>query len=301
MLECVVNVSEGRDPAAIEAIAAAGGDGLLDVHSDPHHHRSVLTLAGDEHELDEAVHRVTREALRRIDLRAHTGVHPRLGAIDVVPFVPLHGVQATQARSTMEDAMAARDRFARWAADELALPCFLYGPPPDRSLPDVRRQAFRPLVPDTGPSLPHPTGGAACVGARALLVAYNLWLADGTPLDAAKAVAARLRSDAVRALGLDVGGRAQVSLNLVDPLSVGPAAVYDAAVSLGAAVAGTELVGLLPGAVLDAIPSDRWPQLDVSPDRTIEARLADALKRRRRFPAGGPATAGGAGADAPAR
>lgn len=304
MLECVVNVSEGRDQATIAAIAAAAGDCLLDVHSDAHHHRSVLTLAAeDEQELDHAVHQVTRQTLQRIDLRSHTGVHPRLGAVDVVPFVPLDGVQATQAGdgSTMADAVAARDRFARWAARELNLPCFVYGPPPERSLPEVRRQAFRPLLPDTGPSVPHPTGGAVCVGARPLLVAYNLWLADGTPVEAARAVAARLRSPAVRALGLDVGGRAQVSLNLVDPHVVGPAAAYDAAVALGAPVVATELVGLLPQALLDAIPPDRWPQLDVGPGRTIEARLADAaLRRKRRSPGGGPATAGGGGAGAPA-
>jgi glutamate formiminotransferase len=295
VLECVVNVSEGRDRAAVDAIAAAGGDCLLDVHSDPHHHRSVLTFAGDDQALDRAVRDVTREALHRIDLRAHTGVHPRLGAVDVVPFVPLDG-------STMGDAVAARDRFAQWAADELGLPCFLYGPPPARSLPDVRRQAFRPLLPDTGPSLPHPTGGAVCVGARPVLVAYNLWLADGTPVDVARAVAAQLRSPAVRALGLDVGGRPQASLNLVAPLDVGPAAAHDAAVALGAPVVATELVGLLPRAVLDTIPPERWHHLDVGPARTIEARVAAVAARpKRRSPGAGPATAGGEGAGAPAR
>ena len=257
MLECVVNVSEGRDRRAIDAIAAAAGACLLDVHADPHHNRAVLTLAGAA--VEEAARAVAAEGVRRIDLRLHVGVHPRLGAVDVVPFAPL-------AASTLADAVAARDRFAGWAGDELGVPCFRYGP--ERSLPNVRRHAFTALSPDTGPSVPHPTAGAICAGARPVLVAYNVWLADGVGVATARRVAKEIRGPQVRALGLDVGGRAQVSMNLVDPVVVGPAAAYDL-VAARAPVAGAELVGLVPAAVLAAAPAGRWSELNLSEDRVL--------------------------------
>ncbi len=265
MLECVVNVSEGRDRAVIAALAAAAGARcLLDVHTDAHHHRSVLTLAGDG--VETAARAVAAEAVARLDLGRHSGVHPRLGVVDVVPFVPL-------GPSTLADAVAARDRFLAWAAGGLDLPGFAYGPPPDRSLPEVRREAFTTLAPTAGPRVPHPTAGAVCVGARPVLVAYNVWLADGVGVDEARRVAAAVRRPGVvRALGLDVGGRAQVSMNLVDPLAVGPGAAFDAVRAL-VAVDGAELVGLVPAAVLDAIPRSRWAELDLDPSRTIEERL----------------------------
>ena len=264
MLECVINVSEGRDGEVVGAIAAAAGRHILDVHSDPHHHRSVLTLAGPD--VEAAAREVTREAVARIDLRTHAGVHPRLGAVDVVPFVPLGD------DDDHETAAAARDRFARWAGAELALPCFLYGD--ERTLPEIRRRAFVDLAPDTGPDRPHPTAGATAVGWRPLLVAYNLWLAGGD-VDVARAVARTLRSEHVRALGLDVGGVAQVSCNLIAPSVVGPDAVYDA-VAGTTAVARAELVGLVPDAVLSTVPRHRWAELDLDRSRTIEARLAAA-------------------------
>lgn len=247
MLECVLNVSEGRRRPVLDALAAAAGADLLDLHADPHHHRAVLTLVGED-----APRRVAARALELLDLRRHQGVHPRLGVVDVVPFVPLAG-------STMDDAVAARDRYAAWSP----VPCARYGPG-GPTLPEVRRRAPRTMA-------AHPTGGITAVGARPVLVAYNLWLAD-TPLSVAESVAASLRSPAVRALGLQVGDRVQVSMNLVDPLTVGPADAYDA-VSLRVGVAGAELVGLLPRAVLDRAPAERWEQLDLGPDRTIESRL----------------------------
>src|SRR5581483_608418 len=205
------------------------------------------------------------EAVARLDLRSHAGVHPRIGVLDVVPFVPLAG-------STVDEALTARDGFAAWAADALALPCFLYGP--ERSLPDVRRGAFRTLAPDTGPSDPHPTAGAVAVGARPVLVAYNLWLAPGTPVAVARAVAKEMRGQAVRALGLDVGGHAQVSCNLIQPETFGPGAAFDAVASR-CEVARAELVGLVPATVLAAEPPSRWPELDLDRSRTIEARLQE--------------------------
>lgn len=258
MLECVVNISEGRDRRVIEAIAAAAGPALLDVHTDPHHHRSVLTLVGEA-----APRAVAAAAVARIDLRDHVGVHPRIGAVDVVPFVPLGD-------SDLADAVAARDRFCAWAASELALPCFTYGP--ERSLPEVRRRAWVDLQPDAGPLAPHPSAGAVAVGARPVLVAYNVWLAE-PDLAAARRIAAEVRGPAVRALGLAVGDRVQVSMNLVEPDRVGPAAAT-AAVAARAAVAGCELVGLVPRSVLEAVPPARWTELDLTEDRTIEARLA---------------------------
>ena len=269
MLECVVNVSEGRDAALLDALAAAAAPAVLDVHTDPHHHRSVLTLAGPG--VEEAARRLAAEAVARIDLRHHDGVHPRLGAADVVPFAPLDG-------SSLADAVEARDAFAQWAGTALGVPCFLYGP--ERSLPDVRRGAFSSLAPDAGPPAPHPSAGAIAVGARGVLVAYNLWLAPDTAPPVARAIARDVRGPALRALGLDVGGRPQVSCNLVDPAALGPAAAYDAVAALAAAagtrVVGAELVGLVPASVLRAVPAERWGDLDLGPDRTIEARLEQA-------------------------
>lgn len=257
MLECVINVSEGRERSVIGRIAAAGGACLLDVHSDPHHHRSVLTLAGAG--VEAAARAVTIEAVRSVDLRGHVGVHPRLGAVDVVPFVPLGG-------SSMDDAVGARGRFAAWAGGELGVPCFLYGP--ERTLPAVRRHAFSGLAPDTGPAVAHPTAGAICVGARPVLIAYNVWLAGGVPVSVARQIAREIRGPALRALGLDVGGRAQVSMNLLDPHRLTPADAYDA-VAARAPVEAAELVGLLPAWALGAVPAARWAELSLSAEKAL--------------------------------
>jgi glutamate formiminotransferase len=271
-VECVVNISEGRDGPVIDRIASAAERTLLDVHTDADHHRSVLTLGGPRHDVVTASRAVVRDACALIDVRTHTGVHPRFGAADVVPFVALDGA--------IDDALALRDDFARWAGPNLQLPCFLYGP--ERSLPTVRREAFRSIPPDTGPAAPHPTAGASAVGARGLLVAYNVWLVGpedtaASALTLAHQVAANIRGPAVRSLGLPVGDRAQVSCNLIDPESVGPAQAYDliarAVTGRGGSVVRAELVGLVPAHVLAAIPVHRHPELDLSWDQTIEARL----------------------------
>ena len=170
----MVNVSEGRDRAVIAAIATAGGDAVLDVHADADHHRSVITLAGDLPRVEAAAREVVAAAVARIDLAGHRGVHPRFGAADVVPVVPLRRGEAAW-RSAVE----ARDQLAQWIGTELSVPCFLYGP--ERTLPEVRRAAFRGLDPDTGPGTPHPTAGATAVGVRRPMIAYNLWLEAGDP------------------------------------------------------------------------------------------------------------------------
>jgi glutamate formiminotransferase / 5-formyltetrahydrofolate cyclo-ligase len=257
VLECVLNLSEGRDPGTLAQLAAVAGHDLLDVHTDPDHHRAVFTLVGVE-----APRSVTRLAVEILDLRTHEGVHPRFGVVDVVPFVPLAG-------SNLEDAMAARDAYAEWAADTLGLPCFLYGP--ERSLPDVRRGAFTTLAPDFGPAAPHPTAGSVAVGARPVLVAYNLWLA-GADLALAGSIARALRGPQLRALAFQVGPRVQVSMNLIAPEELGPADAYDL-VARHAAIERAELVGLVPNGALHRIDPTRWSQLDLAADRTIEWRV----------------------------
>lgn len=268
MLECVVNVSEGCDADRLAALDRACGFDLLDRHSDCDHHRSVFTLAGEL-----AVRDLTVECLQRLDIAEHQGAHPRLGVIDVVPFVPLVG-------STMHDARRARDDFAYWVSSTHHVPVFVYGPANsnERQLPDIRRSAFRDLMPDFGPSSPHPTAGAICVGVRDVLVAYNVWLNAEASFDVARSIARAVRGDGVRTLALRVGTRIQISTNLVEPRRVGPMEAFDrvhtTATAHGAHATHGELVGLIPAEVLERIPHARREELDVDESRTIEARLA---------------------------
>ncbi|MFN5651536.1 MAG: hypothetical protein ACK49M_08715 [Actinomycetes bacterium] len=263
MLECVVNISEGRDIALLAGLAELLRPHLLDVHTDADHNRSVFTLVGTE-----APRVLASHAVERLSIAAHTGVHPRLGVVDVVPFVPLPGTDFAAA-------VAARDDFARWISGALGVPAFLYGT--GLTLPEVRRRAWRDLSPDTGPAAPHPTAGAVCVGAREVLVAYNVWL-RGCSLQETRAIASRVRAPGIRTLGLQVGGLTQVSMNLVDPAVAGPREAFDSVrqecEGTGATVEGAELVGLVPREVLSSIPRGRWEELDLSEDRTIEARIS---------------------------
>ncbi len=281
VFECVVNISEGRDLLTLERLAAAAGETLIDLHRDPHHHRAVLTLAGPADSVTSGAQALAAAAVDALDLGRHTGVHPRLGVLDVVPFVPFE--PGRNAPDDLSGAVALRDTFARWLGAELGVPAFLYGPlhgGGTRHLPDVRRHAFGDpaeggLAPDYGPPRPDPRAGATAVGARRVLVAYNVWVSSA---EVARQVAPRVRSPEVRALGLAVGTRAQVSCNLVDPSMIGPAAVFDAVSALvseaGGSVEGAELVGLVPDAVLRTVPRSRWSALGLSKDVTVEARLA---------------------------
>ena len=287
MLECVVNISEGRRPEVVAAVAEACGTALLDVHSDPDHNRSVLTLAGSAEAVAQAAMALARAAVDRIDVSAHSGVHPRLGAVDVVPFVPLVG-------QGLETAGEVARRWAERAASELAVPVFLYGAadPGGRSLPDLRRTAFKERAPDFGPTEPHPTAGAVAVGARPVLVAINCELGPGgagldDDLALARAVARVVRErdgglPGVRALGfpLPSRGRAQVSMNLTDLGTTGVeaacGAVRRAAEERGGEVAAVELVGLLPGAELERCSDELLAWSGLSVDQTIEARLRAA-------------------------
>ena len=194
-------------------------------------------------------------------------MHPRIGVLDVVPFVPLGD-------ASLHDAAILRDQAALRLAEEFDLPCFLYGPlnQGDRSLPSIRKSAFAALLPDVGPKAPHPTAGACAVGARSPLVAWNIWL-SGTSLAEAKEFAASIRSEHVRALGLRVGESVQVSCNLLAPTIVTPSDLVDRVQSMLRApeqIERCELVGLVPIAVLDAIDPTRWASLDLREEKTIE-------------------------------
>ena len=278
MLECVPNVSEGRDHDVLDALTDACGSSLLDRHVDADHHRSVFTLAGPG-ALDarDSVRRLALEVADCVDLARHRGAHPRFGALDVVPFVALTGDV---------DAVDAAHDFASWVASELAVPVFLYdgADRAARSLPDARATAFGTRAPDLGPTSPHPRLGAVAVGARAPLVAVNCVL-DRDDIALARAVASWVRErdgglPGVRALGLrlDSVSRVQVSMNLVALERTGLEAACDAvracARTSGADVVAVELVGLLPAAELARSSSDFLAWAAIGPGQTIEARLA---------------------------
>ena len=273
------NVSEGRDRAALDELARACGPSLLDVHADADHHRAVFTLAGPgAADAAAAARALARSAVERLDLRAHDGVHPRLGVLDVVPFVALDEPPA--------GAVEAARSFARWLGTDVGVPVFLYGDADDRgrSLPDARRDAFSRRVPDFGPAAADPRTGATAVGARAPLVAVNCRL-DRDDVALARQIAHEVRErdgglPGVRALGfrLASAAAAQVSMNVTDLAATGVeaacTAVRLAAGRAGASVDAVELVGLVPAAE-QARWSDgfrEWSRL--AADVTIEARLA---------------------------
>ncbi len=275
IVECVVNVSEGRDEVVLAEFAEAAGTALIDVHRDPDHHRSVFTLAGSPELVAARARALASTVVATLDLRGHLGVHPRLGVLDVVPFVPYR--PGGPPPSDLAGAVELRDEFGHWLGTELGVPVFLYGPGRDgsvRTLPDVRKNTFTGLAPDHGPTEADPRTGATAVGARHVLVAYNVWVSSP---ELARNVAAAVRSREVRTLGLALGSQAQVSCNLVDPLRIGPADVYDEVchqvAALGGSVRGAELVGLVPEVVLRAVPRSRHAELGLSDGATVEARL----------------------------
>ncbi len=289
-LESVPNFSEGRDRGVIDAIGAALSSGarLLDVHSDADHHRSVFTVVGDDEQLVEALLAGIACARDRIDLRRHEGVHPRIGAADVVPVVPLRQDDMGRARATALE-------LARRVGEELELPVFLYGElVPERGPAFFRtggpaelgrRLAAGELEPDFGPGELHPSAGGVIVGARRPLIAFNVELRGGTVEDA-RAIAAVIRErdggfPGVRALGLDLpgSGRIQVSMNVEDweaaALHEIVARVESEAASRGVEVARAELVGLMPaGAAAAAVGAQlRIDGFDAT--RLLELRLLD--------------------------
>jgi glutamate formiminotransferase len=289
VLESVPNVSEGRRRDIVERVAAAAAQCLLDVHVDADHNRSVFTLAAPTGgEVERCVTALAEAVVRYADDSWHDGVHPRVGALDVVPFVSLSGTADERALVVQR----AHD-FARWLARNLDVPTFLYGDADaeGRSLPSLRRDAFVRRAPDFGPREPHPELGATAVGARPVLVAVNCAL-DRDDVELARRIAHDVRErggglPGVRALGFELAsrGRAEVSMNLTDLSATG---VERACVEVrrltrgaGADVAGVELVGLLPRAELDRCSDEfrRWAGL--SDDQTIEGRLASRTSGRK--------------------
>lgn len=293
LLECVPNISEGRNHVAIAgitaAVAATPGVRLLDVHSDATHHRSVLTLTGTAAALRDAVLALFEATLAAVDLSAHRGAHPRIGAVDVVPFVPLPP-------ATMDDAIAAaRDTGAAVAA-RFGVPVFLYERaatrPERRALQDVRRGQFEGLPeklrqpawqPDYGPAVPHPRLGATAIGAREFLVAYNINLATAR-LDVARRIARVVRESSgglpcVKAMGLALPdrGAVQVSMNLTDIERTSLATVFEAvsreAARDGVAVLESEVVGLVPARALVEAAARHLRLTHFGADRVLETRL----------------------------
>ncbi|HEX5194144.1 MAG TPA: hypothetical protein VFW09_15195 [Solirubrobacteraceae bacterium] len=280
------NVSDGRDADSIGAIARAFGAGVLDVHTDPDHNRSAFTLAGAPGELAGVVLAGAREAVKRIRVDLHDGVHPRVGAIDVAPIVYL---DAARRGPACAEALVLADRLA----DELELPVFLYGElGGGRTRAQLRRGGPRELgrriaagelTPDFGPPALHPTAGAVLVAARPPLIAFNVELADGRTLEQARELAAAIRESGsdglpgVRAIGLWLqrAGHAQVSTNIEDHEATSPAEVVAAIARLAGAdaIAGAELVGLAPMAAF----ADWRGDVPLAGLETIE----DALARHR--------------------
>ena len=293
MLEAVPNLSEGRDATALEAIGAAfesGGAAVLDVHADVDHHRSVFTLAGEDGALVDALLAGIAEAVARIDLRSHDGIHPRVGAADVVPVVPL-------VPGDMERAVVAARACARRIGAELGVPVFLYaevggGRPPAffrrGGLGELaRRVAEGELSPDAGPSDVSPRSGAVLVGARRPLVAYNLVLGTDD-VAVAKDVAASVRESSggmpgVQALGLYLprAERVQVSMNVLDleraPLHEVVERVRAEAAVRDVDVVGGELVGLVPERVLAAASTAGVELPGVDETRVLERAVGSRL------------------------
>jgi len=276
VFECVINVSEGQDEPILRQFERSAGSSFRHRHSDPWHNRSVFTLINSTDELLLDVQWMLRNVIDALDLEFHDGVHPRFGVVDVVPFVALDPGQRAEA-------LALRNQTAEWLGD-LGVSTFLYGEVNgiERTLPEVRKGAFVTLTPEFGPAVPDEEVGATAVGERPVLLAWNMFV-EGIDLATAKRLASQLRRPGIRTLGLGVGQRLQVSCNLVDPFTTGPAVVYDALIKLlpeGAVISECELVGLVPRAILEAIDPDRWSQLGLSEELTIESHLENVAASR---------------------
>lgn len=295
MIECVPNFSEGARPEVIEAIVARvrseSGARILDLQSDASHNRSVLTLAGDPDSLSRAILALVGACATAIDLRSHRGEHPRLGAVDVVPFIPLEG-------ASLADCVALSRRVGEAIAKTHGIPVFLYEDaataPHRKGLEDIRRGQFEGLEaklkdplwqPDFGPSTPHPTFGAIVVGARMPLIAFNVNL-NTDDVDVARKIAKGIRHSTggyrfVKAMGLivDIRGRkvAQVSMNMTDftrtPLFRVVETIRNEAARHGVSITGSEIVGLVPAqALIDA--AEHYLQLtSFSSSQVLETRL----------------------------
>jgi glutamate formiminotransferase len=295
LIECIPNVSEGRRPDVVAAIAdairAVPRVHLLDHSSDASHNRSVFTLVGDAAGVEQAVLALFERAIAEIDLRTHRGEHPRLGAVDVVPFVPIEGV-------TMAECVALAKKVAAEVAQRYDVPVFLYEDASTdaarKNLEDIRRGEFEGLAakmaaagwaPDFGPATPHPTAGASVIGARMALIAYNINLATDR-IDVAKKIAAAIRSSSggfryVKAAGfkLEERGIVQVSMNLTNYEKTPIFRVFETvkreAARYGVSILESEIVGLVPAAAVNAA-AEFYLQIEgFKPDQVLENRLRD--------------------------
>jgi glutamate formiminotransferase len=281
LVECIPNFSEGRDPAKIDAIAHAirsAGAVVLDRTSDHDHHRSVITFAAPPEIAAEAAFRAVRQAVRSIDLRDHSGVHPRIGAADVVPFVPLNGV-------TLEECARLAEETGSRIWEELRVPVYLYEAaarrPESRNLADVRRGRS---APDFGGPHHHASSGAVVVGARKFLIAFNVNL-ETSDVSIARRIARAVRFSSgglpfVKAVGVMLASRnlAQVSMNLTDfevtPIHVAFAAVRREAEFHGVGIAGTEIIGLVPKKAVEMAAAAGYHDENLTPEIVLENRLA---------------------------
>jgi glutamate formiminotransferase len=295
IIECVPNISEGRRAEIVAAIAAAvrrvPGARLLDFSSDASHNRSVITMAGDAGPLKAAVLALFDAAVGLIDLRPHTGEHPRMGAVDVVPFVPIEG-------ATIDDCVALAKDTAQSVAERFAMPVYLYEEasinPLRKNLEDIRRGEFEGLaakmatdgwVPDYGPPTPHPTAGATVIGARMPLIAYNINLSTDR-IDVAKKIAAAVRFSSggfryVKAMGVTLADRGivQVSMNLTNYEKTPILRVFEAvkreAEKYGVNVLESEIVGLVPAAALIDAAETTLQLTAFKRNQVLETRLRE--------------------------
>jgi glutamate formiminotransferase/formiminotetrahydrofolate cyclodeaminase len=297
LVECVPNFSEGRRPEIVakirDAIASVTGVHLFDVSSDQSHNRTVITFVVPVESAVDAAFAGVKAAREHIDLTAHQGEHPRMGAADVVPFVPLEG-------STMEDCIVLARALGERVGRELEIPVYLYeraATRPDReNLADVRRGEFEGLreeigrnpnrAPDFGPQRIHPTAGAVAIGARPFLVAYNVYLGAASNVPVAKEVAKAVRGSSgglryVKGLGLEVDGQAQVSMNLVDtertPLFRAFEMVKSEAEARGVSPTWSEIVGLVPERALFDTAARHVQLKDFKPEMVLERRVREAV------------------------
>jgi glutamate formiminotransferase/formiminotetrahydrofolate cyclodeaminase len=297
LIECVPNFSEGRRPEVIaairDAIAAVPGVAMLDVSSDPSHNRTVVTFAAPAEQAVRAAFNGIAKARELIDLTAHTGEHPRIGATDVCPFIPLEG-------ATMDDCVALARALGERVGTELGIPVFLYERAATRAdranLADIRRGEFEKArheigknpdrVPDFGPNKIHPTAGATVIGARPFLVAYNVYLGPAANLAVAKEVAKVVRASggglpSVKGLGLEVDGQAQVSMNLTDTDTTPIWRAYDAvkleAEKRGVSPTWSEIVGLVPAHALFETAVHHIQLRGFSSERVLEHKVREAM------------------------
>ena len=295
VIECIPNVSEGRRADVVESMAAAvrgvAGVRLLDYSSDPSHNRSVFTFAGDAAGVTAAVLAVYGRAIPAIDLRTHKGEHPRLGAVDVVPFVPIEGV-------TMSDCVALAKNVGAEVAARFGVPVYLYeeasNNPARKNLEDIRRGEFEGLAakmadpqwkPDFGPAVPHASAGASIIGARMPLIAYNINL-NTNRLDVAKKIAAAIRQSSggfrfVKAAGFELKDRGivQVSMNLTNYEKTPIFRVFETvkreAERYGVSILESEIVGLVPSAALNAAAEFYLQIAGFNPEQVLENKLRE--------------------------